>query len=500
MTVSRAAALLLGLAAATPAFAGKANDTLTVSWDREQTTLDVYYFTDHSGLTLMNNVWDGLVDRDPKTGEYVGNLATSWKWESPTSLLFELRKGVKFHNGEDFDADDVVYTIDYVKDPNNKILLVQMVSWIDAVEKVDQYTVRIKLKRPFPAALEYLTLGVPIYPDQYYKKVGTAGMGKNPVGTGPYKVTSFSPGREYVLERNDAYFSGGTKPKARIKRVVVRTQKDLNLMMGELMTKRAEFLWRLTPDQADQLESIPTIRVERSPTLRVAFLTFNALDPQSPLARPEVRRAVAHAVNRDAIAKNLIRGGAATLKTVCATKQLACPAPGVDYAYDPAKAKELLAKAGLPDGFETSIGSTSDRFITEAVIGDLQRVGIRAAMNFNVWAAFRDKWVKREMPLFHASTGFWGISDASIAFGTYFGEAPQDLSRDPVVTEAIRKADGTQSVEERTKFYKDAQDRILDQVYWLPLVEIVNNYAFSKELDFTPSPDEINRFYRASWK
>ena len=493
------AATALGLTS-TAALAGKANDTLTVVWESEQTTLDVYYFTDHTGLTLIQNVWDGLIHRDPDTGAYKPNLATKWEWESPTALVMDLRQGVRFHDGEEFDADDVVYTLNYVTNPANKTLLLQMVSWIEGVDKLDKFKVRIRLKKPFPPALEYLSLGIPIYPNEYYAKVGTAGMGRNPIGTGPYKVSSFSPGREYVMERNDAYFEGGPKEKPKIKKVVVRTQKDLNLMMGELMTKRADFLWRLAPDQVDQLEKVPGTRILRSPTLRIAFLVFNTLDPNSPFANEKVRQAFAHAINRESIAKNLVRGSSQPLATICPPVQIACPKTAVSFNYDPAKARKLLAEAGFPNGFETSIGATVDRYITEAVIGDLQQAGVKTNLNFNVWSAFRDKWVKREMPVFHSVTGFWGIGDASIAFGTYFGEMAHDLSRAPDVTEAIRKADTVQSVEERTAFYKIAQDKILERVYWLPLVSISVNYAFSSDLNFEPMPDEINRFYRASWK
>ncbi len=492
------AAALLG--SAPSAFAGKTDDTLNVVWEREQTTLDAYYFTDQTGLTLIKNVFDGLVERDPKTGAFLPNLATHWEWESDTSLVMDLRQGVKFHNGEEFDADDVVFTLNYVTNPANKVLLLQMVSWIDHAEKIDKYKVRIKLKRPFPAALEYLSLGVPIYPNEYYAKVGPEGMAKHPVGTGPYKVTAFDPGREYDLERFDGYFEGGGKPKPKIKRVVIRTQKDTNLMIGELVTGNADFLWRLPPDQVDNLEMTGQYQIIRSPTLRVNFLGFAVNSKNSPIADKRVRQAFAYAINRDAIAKNLIRGSSKKLETVCSPAQTACPPPGVSYAYDPAKAKALLAEAGYPNGIDIQLTDTSDTFITEAMVADLAKAGIRATQNTLLWATFRDKWVKGEMPVFHAGTGFWGISDASIAFGTYFGGMPQDLSNDPQVNQFLETAATTYDTAEREKLYAKAQDAILDNCYWVPLILNNVNYAFSPDLSYEPTPDEVNRFYLASWK
>ena len=487
-----------GLAGA--ALAGPSDDTLNVVWEREQTTLDVYYFTDHTGLTLIKNVWDGLVERGPETGAFLPNLATSWEFESDISIVFKLREGVTFHNGEEFDADDVVYTIDYVTDPANKILLLQTVSWIAGAEKIDKYTVRLTMKNPFPAALEYLSLGVPIYPNEYYAEVGTEGMGMNPVGTGPYKVADFTPGREYVLERNEDYFEGGAKQKPSIKTVSVRTQKDTNLMIGELMTGNADFLWRLAPDQVDNLEMTGRYQITRSATLRIAFIAFTMDDPSNPFSDRNVRKAFAHAIDRDGIAKNLIRGASRKLETVCSPDQAACPAPGVTYEYDPERAKALLAEAGYPDGFTMTLTNTSDRFITEAVTGDLAKVGINAKIESLVWATFRDKWVKHELPAFHAGTGFWGISDASIAFGTYFSGMPQDMANNPEVNALLEEAAGTYDLDERTALYAKAQDIILDEAYWVPLVLSNVNYAFVPELDFTPMPDEVNRFYLARWK
>ncbi|WP_180375620.1 ABC transporter substrate-binding protein [Mesorhizobium sp. 8] len=209
--VSMGMAALAAVLLSTSANAGKSDDTINVVWDRETTTLDFYYAIDHEALSLARNVWDGLVDRDPATGKILPNLATEWSWESDTSLVMTLREGVRFQNGEEFDADDVVFTMNYVADPANKVRSLMMVSWIAGAEKIDKYKVRIKLKYPLASALEYLSLGVPIYPNEYYAKVGPNGFATAPIGTGPYKVASFKPGVEYALERNDDYFKGGSK-------------------------------------------------------------------------------------------------------------------------------------------------------------------------------------------------------------------------------------------------------------------------------------------------
>lgn len=180
-----AAALL----AAPPALAGKRDGTLRFAYDQVPENIDPYMNNVRVGVILAHQVWDTLIYRDPKTNEYSGQLATSWKWTDNRTLELDLRKGVKFHNGEPFDADDVVYTLNFVSKPESKVVSAQNVSWIERAEKIDQFKVRIVTKQPFPAAIEYLAGPVVIHPNEYYEKVGPKGMNEKPVGSGPYRIT-----------------------------------------------------------------------------------------------------------------------------------------------------------------------------------------------------------------------------------------------------------------------------------------------------------------------
>jgi peptide/nickel transport system substrate-binding protein len=185
--------LIVSLAWVLPAIADKANDTLNFAWSKELETLDRYYNTAREGMIVSRHICDDLIFRDPVTYEYKPLLAKSYKWIDATTMEFELRQGITFHNGEKFDADDVVYTINYVTNPDNKVLVQQNVDWMAKAEKLGPYKVRLYLKKPFPAALEYLGGNVPIYPNEYYAKVGPKGFGQKPVGTGPYKITEILP-------------------------------------------------------------------------------------------------------------------------------------------------------------------------------------------------------------------------------------------------------------------------------------------------------------------
>ena len=188
-----AAAMAVG--GASSAAAQKAEDTMRIAFDRELETLDNYFNTAREGIIVSRLVWDGLLYRDPETNEYEGNLATDWEFVDGTTMDFTLREGVSFHNGEPFDADDVVYTLNWVANPDNGVKTQRNVNWIEGAEKLGPYKVRMTMRQPFPAALEYLSGPVVMYPNEYYAEVGPEGMGVKPIGTGPDRVAGVEPGQ-----------------------------------------------------------------------------------------------------------------------------------------------------------------------------------------------------------------------------------------------------------------------------------------------------------------
>src|ERR1700694_72385 len=143
-----AAAMLACAACATPASAGKKDHSIRFGYEQVLNSLDSYFNSDRGGVIIADQVWDGLIYRDPKTNEYRGDLATAWKWIDDRTLELDLRQGVKFHNGAEFDADDVVYTLNFVANPENKALNSAAVRWIARTEKLGKYKVRIVAKQP----------------------------------------------------------------------------------------------------------------------------------------------------------------------------------------------------------------------------------------------------------------------------------------------------------------------------------------------------------------
>src|SRR6056297_2045882 len=274
-SLKHAIAGLAIVASSGAAWADKANDTLRVAFTKELENVDSYFNSSREGVVLQRAVWDGLIYRDPVTNEYKGNLATDWTWIDDTTIEFKLREGVTFHDGSAFTADDVVYTVDFVANEANGVKTQRNVNWMKSAQKVDDYTVRILLKEKFPAAVEFLSGPVSIYPSDYYAEVGPQGMGLKPVGTGPYKVVEVVPGQHFKLERNDAYHDS-PKGQPSIGTVDIRTIPDVNTQMAELFSGTLDLIWQVPADQAGKLAQMDRFTVANESTMRVGYLAMDA--------------------------------------------------------------------------------------------------------------------------------------------------------------------------------------------------------------------------------
>jgi peptide/nickel transport system substrate-binding protein len=488
--------------ASSSAYADKANDTLEVAFTKELENVDSYFNSSREGVVLQRAVWDGLIYRDPKTNEYVGNLATSWKWIDDTTLELKLRKGVKFHNGEDFDADDVVYTVNFVADPKNGVKTQRNVNWMKSAEKIDQYTVRIHTKGPFPAAIEYLSGPVSMYPKDYYSKVGPSGMGLKPVGTGPYKVVEVEPGKHFVLEANENYFDG-PKGKPKIGKIDIRTIPDVNTQLAGLFSGALDFIWQVPSDQAEQLKMMDKFTVANESTMRIGYLSMDAAgraDKGGPFTKLKVRQAVSYAVDRGAIVKSLLKGASKVVHSVCFPSQFGCTEDVKHYEYNPETAKKLLAEAGYPDGFSVDLYAYRDPTYAEAIASYLTAVGIKAKVRMLQYSALREENMKGEVPFSFQTWGSYSVNDASAIVSQFFKFGSLDDARDEEVKKWLDVADTATDPEKRKEYYAKALKKIAEQAYWLPLFSYNSNYVFTKEVSYQPTPDEVLRFVQMSWK
>ena len=503
-----AAALLAGTGAA---LAGKANDTFVWATSTEIGPPDLYYGNQREVLIIAYAQCDSLLHRDPVSNDYKPLLAETWTWLAPTTLELTLRKGVKFHDGRDFGAQDVADTLNHVARPDSGMQIRVIIDWIKNVEVVAPDKVRIHAKAPTPAALEFLSGTTPIYPRGHYESAPTvpAPDGKTrrdwgavkPICTGPYILKDHKPGQSVTLTKNPNYFAGSPKGKPQIGTIVYRTIKDAETQVAELLTGGVDWIWGVPPENAKQLGAMPNVVVKSAATMRMSFLSLDAAGRtgDTPLKDVRVRRAIFHAIDREAIAKNLVGEGAAVQKSLCVPVQFGCTTDVPDYPYDPAKAKALLAEAGHPN-LSIPFYAYRDRPYSEAVLNYLRQAGIKPELKFLQWQALRPLIIEGKTEVAHLTFGSNGILDASASTSYYFRHSVDDYARDPEVRDWLAEADTSTDPENRKALYAKALKKINDQAYAVPLFIYGRTYAYSQDFEFPLTQDEMAHFYMARWK
>ncbi len=501
------AGFLLGLvlallSGALPARAQKAADTLRISWRDAIPNLDPYYNQLRTGLVVAQQCWDTLVYQDPDTLQIKPQLATAWVFVDPVTIDFTLRAGVTFHNGDPFTATDVAYTVNaVVADPH--VAVPSNYAFLQGAEVLDPLHVRLHLRRPFSAALDYLATVLPIWPVAYRQHVGADGYARAPVGTGPYKVVRVDGLQAIELARWDGYFAG---PKGRpaIGHILISEVADGATEIADLLAGRADWIWQFPPDQLDPIGAHPELQVLRAESMRVGYLAMDAAGRSgrdNPLTRPGVRQAIAQALDRATLARQVAGTTARVLNAPCYPTQFGCDAGSAHrWDFDGAAARQALATAGFPDGFSTTVVSFVLPEYGRAVHDALHAIGIEATVRQLPVGEAVAVQEAGEAPLFLGSWGSYSINDVAAILPQFFGGGPQDDARDPRVQQLVEQGGEAADPDERRAAYGEAIRRITEAAYWLPLNTYATTYAFSRTLNFRAFPDELPRFYLAAWR
>lgn len=497
-----AAATIMSGTIAGPALAGKKDDTLVFLAEREPPSFDFFKQSNREGVILNRHIWDGLVHADPATGAVTPALATSFEYIDPVTIRFKLREGVKFHNGDPMTAEDVKFTFDYNNNPESRTVSRQRTGYVKEVEIHGPHDITLHLNNPFPALMEFLSANAPVYPKKYFESIGGSdAFSKAPVGTGRYKVKSTELGREIVLERNEDYWNPANA--AHIKTIVMRFVPERNTQIAELLAGNADLIWQVPPDQAKRLEGRGGLQMVIGDTMRFGYLQFDSGlrgGDKLPIHDRRVRQAIAHAIDRESIVTNIM-GGGSVLHLPCYVSQFGCKADDAPkYAFDPAKAKALLAEAGYPNGFEIDFYGYRDRPVAEAIIGFLADVGIKANLQWLQYSALRDRVRGGEIPFNFMAWGSSSINDISNSTGYFFKGGPDDTAHDPEIIAWLSEGDSSVTPEGRQEPYTKALTKIMEEVYKVPLMSYAYYYVMNKDLDFVPTPDEITHLYTARWK
>ncbi|MBU6189684.1 MAG: ABC transporter substrate-binding protein [Betaproteobacteria bacterium] len=402
-------ALAVSVSVAAPYTASaQPSGTLTVALPAEPATLDPHKGNTRYNYLFNSNMFEGLMVRNDKA-ELVPGIAESHTVSADgLTYTFTLRQGVRFHDGSPLTAEDVKFSLERATNPATKNPLLSFIRTIDKVEILDANRVALTLKEKDAIFLKKLTFAGWIVPRAYLQQVGDEGFARRPIGTGPFRFVSRSINERIEMQANEQHW--GWVPKVRT--LVLRTVPEDAVRLGMLQTGEADIVAEMPPPLLDRISAIRGVKTLSHPSGEIYWLVLNIKDgaKDSPLLNREVRIALNHAIDRQAIIKNVLRDQAEQIPGVLAPSVSVVDPNFKPYAYDPARARKILADAGYPNGFKIdmygSVGRyTLDRDINLALANQLKAVGVE--VNLNLWDSA--KWVsdlpKKYYPMSYQAFG-----------------------------------------------------------------------------------------------
>jgi peptide/nickel transport system substrate-binding protein len=480
--------------------------TLIVGRGGDSVTLEAGPATDGESVLVINTIIEGLVRMEGTSTKPIPALAESWETEDSQTWTFHLRQGVTFHDGTPFNAEAVKWNLDRVRDPENPYRFDRTFEYyayefgetlgITDVIVVDEYTVQIVLSLPSAVLLNKLALGFAFGMNSptavmeqgaaYGTPAGTS------VGTGRFKFVEWVPDDRIVVERNDEWWGG----RPNLARIIFRSIPDNSARFAELQAgtiHRADLAQTDLPLAADD----PNIALYMLPSLSTGYIAFQQCT--EPFDKLEVRQAIAHAVNWEALIPAFY-GEFGELAGSFQPPAILGHNPDIQpFEYNPDKAKELLAAAGLPDGFETDFwyipvvrGYFPDsKAIGEAIAADLAKVGIRVNLMTEDWGAYLEDRNIGKFPMWMLG---WGSDngDPDNYIGYHFAHAPgepkvEDCYDNPELADLLIQGRTISDTAERERIYQQAEAIVHEDVARIPVVWATTPVVFRSNVKgYTP--------------
>ncbi|HOL55181.1 MAG TPA: ABC transporter substrate-binding protein [bacterium] len=468
--------------AETPKYGG----TLIFGRGGDSVALDPANVTDGESTRVTEMIFEGLVGFKGETTDVIPVLATSWTISKDGKVwTFKLRKGVKFHDGTPFNAEAVKFSFDRQFDKNHPYYKYGRWEYaefaldpLQKVEIVDDYTVRFTLKYPFSPFLANLAMFSCAIVSPTAVKKYEADFFKNPVGTGPFKFVEWTQKDKIVLEANSDYWGG----RPYLDKLIFRVIPDNSVRWLELQKGSIDAMDGINPDDIPAIKNDPNVVFYQVPALNICYLAMNT--EKKPFDNVSVRRAINYAINKKAIVDAFYGGIGIVAKNPIPPNMMGYNDKVKDYEYNPEKAKELLAKAGYPNGFETTLWTPSiprvyvpqPTKVAEAIQADLAKVGIKAKIVTYDWGTYLQKTREGEHDM--AILG-WG-SDNGDPDNTIYVLLDKDNTKKGVASnisfykndrlhDILIKAQQATSVSARKRLYEAAQEIIKSDAPWVPL-------------------------------
>jgi len=367
-------------------------------------------------LNLMIQTNDPLIARD-NVGNLHPALATSWQQVADTTTRFSLRQGVKCHDGAEYTAEDVAFTIGRIVDPQTAYGMLARIGAVTGATVVDKYTVDIHTKAVFPTLLKGLS-DIVMEVKHYYDKVGPNGVQAHPMGTGPWVYQKWTPGDRYEMTAHKGYWDGAPK----VDRLVLREIPDAATRVASLVSGETQIIEEVPIDLIGQVSSSGAAKVDEVTSSVGLVLTYDVRSP--PFDNPKVRLALDYAVDKPTILREILKGHGELLQGQLLTKATFGHNPNLKARpYDPDKARALLKEAGYDTGTPVPITTQSSKYVSDvdianAVAGMLSQVGVNASVSVTEGGVFLQKWRAFKMgPMY--MVGWYSLGDADFATTWY---------------------------------------------------------------------------------
>lgn len=478
--------ILAMIVMAVPAALAAPKGTLRVALTSDPNSLDLCYGADRNASNAGWRLYNSLVVVNDD-GMIEPALAESWEvTDGGKVYTMKLRKGVTFHNGEAFTADSVIFS--WNRGKGKEVTWRKKWDIVKGIEKLDDFTIRLKLDAPYPLLLRQVSYFWNIVPEGYLKEVGEDGFVKHPVGTGPFRFVEWKKGDRLVYEANPDYWEAD-KPK--VAKVVFRPIAESATRMAAIKTGEMDIVSRLTAEEAAMLKGVPNVKVVEYPVDRVFYITFNNLTSGKglPTENPLVRQAMNWAVDMDAIIDALFNGHGRPTNGFFVPSNLGYNAGIKPFGYDPGKAKALLREAGYPDGFSIEMAAPTGAYsqfeqVCEAIQGYMAEVGIDMTLTLMESGKYWDLEAKKELPPMFGDSWSCREGEPLERLEGTLGGWKQSYSawHDPKIDEMLTKVAVMPDEKQRAALYMDLQAYMVENPPFIYLYQPMTFEAISTKV------------------
>lgn len=512
-----AAAMALGLALGQPAAARD----FTWAYNGDVLTLDPHSSNNTFTNSFLGNVYEALVRHNDRI-EIEPALAESWQRSSPTVWRFNLRRGVLFHNGEAFDADDVLFTWQRVNAPGS--LARALLGQIKEVRKLDSHTIEIETHRPFPILLASITQFYMM--DEGWSRANNAanpanlaqqaesGATRTTNGTGPFRVVERRPDERTVLEPHARWWD---RPQHNLTRVTFQPIRSAATRTASLLSGAIDASVEVPLQDIPRLLQDSRVNVIEGPELRTIYLGFDHerdqllysdVQGRNPLKDRRVREAIYRAIDVNALVRNVMRGKAWPAGMMVSPFLAGAPQDlNERLPHDPDGARRLLADAGYPEGFTVGIVCPNDRYVNDericqAVAAMLARVGVRLQVQSEPTAVWSRRTANRDFSMFMLGHAGLPLADsystlnevlrtnARTAGGLNYGRW-SDARFDALVDRAAEAGDE----DSRRRFIREALAIERQEIAHVPLFQQPIAWAARRGIELRQAPDNRLRLW-----